>query len=65
MMYTVKAGETIEIPELSGALITNTGTSTDSFTVKDGVVEAGLECFSSWSVSVANALLDVPAVKYA
>ena len=64
-MYMVKAGETIEIPELSGALITNTGDSTDSFTVVDGVVEAGPECFSSWSVRMSNALLDVPTVKYA
>jgi len=67
MIYMVKANETVEIAEFPGVKITNTGTSTDSFTVKDNVIEAGLEIFSSWNVAAenGNVLIDLPTVKYA
>ena len=63
--YTVKAGETIEIPELPGVIATNHDDTTQLLQVVDGVVEVGPVCFTDWEFRVTNDLLDMPVIKHA
>ena len=62
--YTVKAGETIEIPELPGVFATNADDMAQLLQVVNGVVEVGPEIFTNWTFRTTSALVDMPTVKH-
>lgn len=64
MMYTVNAGQTIELPELPGVYATNADDTAQFIQVVDGVIEVGPEVFTNWTFRVESALIDMPTVKH-